>query len=604
MSKDDSPVALVLPAWAERVRQLYLAGEANVFIVHGNVQDYVFGGTKLMPMLEFIDAWMATTKKAVFEWSVYKGLTKRGAPDPAVPASEALGGMLATLKKLDTVMRRTETSSCLVVPHANALIPSGDAQYRSAEERMLLSALLDWSMDDKIAAGNNLVFLFAESTMDLPAELLANPRIATVQIALPDEAARLAVIRTASSRTDDGVARIAQQTAGLKLVQIHALFGKDKGMSVEDREKLVRGILVSQGASGPSLEERVKKMGDITGGMTPDEIAELLGSERSHRDADEEMLAALMVRKRALIEKECSGLIEFMDTRHGLDAVGGNDNIKHELMAIAKVIKSGDRRLAPMGLLAVGAMGSGKTFVIRAFLKEAGLTGLTLKNFRSKWVGSTESNLERVLATVRAMGPVALVIDESDRSFGNGESGGDSDGGTSSRIIARLKEFMSDTDNRGQVLFIMMTNRPDKLDTDIKRPGRLDRKIPFFYADNVADLRSIATVLCKRYGVSADPLVDDALVEGMRDYSNADIEALVGLYANNVQQSPEGDVAQLFKQALADFIPPREEGMITYMNLLAVKEASRKSLVPERYHHLYEGDALSTALAQAKRSLY
>lgn len=39
---------------------------------------------------------------------------------------------------------------------------------------------------------------------------------------------------------------------------------------------------------------------------------------------------------------------------------------------------------------------------------------------------------------------------------------------------------MSDPDNRGQVLFILMTNRPDKLDTDIKRPGRLDRKIPFF----------------------------------------------------------------------------------------------------------------------------
>ena len=39
MSKDETPVALVLPAWADRVRQLYLAGEANVFIVHGNVQD-------------------------------------------------------------------------------------------------------------------------------------------------------------------------------------------------------------------------------------------------------------------------------------------------------------------------------------------------------------------------------------------------------------------------------------------------------------------------------------------------------------------------------------------------------------------------------------
>ena len=598
MSKDETPSVVVLPAWAERVRQLYLAGEANVFIVHGNVQDYVLSGNKLMPMLDFIALWMESTRKSVYEWSVYKGLTKRG-------GKEQIGGdaMLEKLKRLDVIVRSTSENACLVLPHANALIPSGDPQFRSGEERMLLSALLDWSMDEKIAQGNNLVLLLAESTMDLPAELLANPRIATVQISLPDEAARLEVIRTASSRTDDGVARIAQQTAGLKLVQIQSLFGKDKGLSVSQREELVRTILVAQGASGDALEERVKKMGDITGGMTPDEIAHLLGGSRSHKDADEEMLAALMIRKRALIEKECSGLIEFMDTRHGLDAVGGNENIKHELMAIAKTIKAGDRRLSPMGLLAVGAMGSGKTFVIRAFLKEAGLTGLTLKNFRSKWVGSTESNLERVLATVRAMGPVALVIDESDRSFGNGE-GGDSDGGTSSRIIARLKEFMSDTDNRGQVLFIMMTNRPDKLDTDIKRPGRLDRKIPFFYAETVEDLRSIATVLCKRYGVSSEPLVSDEVVLGMKDYSNADIEALVGLYANNVQITPDGNVSDMFKQALGDFIPPREGGMITYMNLLAVKEASRKSLVPEKYHSLYEGNNLSVALADAKRALY
>jgi SpoVK/Ycf46/Vps4 family AAA+-type ATPase len=71
-----------------------------------------------------------------------------------------------------------------------------------------------------------------------------------------------------------------------------------------------------------------------------------------------------------------------------------------------------------MGLLAVGPMGAGKTFVIKAFLKEAGLSGIALKNFRSKWVGSTEANLDRVLATVKAMGPIALVIDEGDRSFG------------------------------------------------------------------------------------------------------------------------------------------------------------------------------------------
>ncbi len=80
---------------------------------------------------------------------------------------------------------------------------------------------------------------------------------------------------------------------------------------------------------------------------------------------------------------------------------------------------------------------------------------------------------------IQAIGQVIVIIDEGDRAFGTTD--GEGDGGTSSRVIARIKEFMSDTANRGRVLFLLMTNRPDKLDIDIKRAGRLDRKIPFLY---------------------------------------------------------------------------------------------------------------------------
>lgn len=104
-----------------------------------------------------------------------------------------------------------------------------------------------------------------------------------------------------------------------------------------------------------------------------------------------------------------------------------------------------------------------------------------------------------MLATVKAMGPIAVIIDEGDRSFGSG-GGDESDGGTSSRIIARLKEFMADTENRGRVLFVMMTNRPDKLDTDIKRPGRLDRKIPFFYCETPEERAQVLKAVLNRYG--------------------------------------------------------------------------------------------------------
>jgi SpoVK/Ycf46/Vps4 family AAA+-type ATPase len=272
-------------------------------------------------------------------------------------------------------------------------------------------------------------------------------------------------------------------------------------------------------------------------------------------------------------------------------------------MKIAATIKTGERKLAPMGLLAVGPMGVGKTFVIKAFLKEAGLPGVVLKNFRSKWVGSTESNLERVLKIIRAMSPIALVIDEGDRSFGNGGEGGETDGGTSSRVIARIKDFMSDPDNRGHVLTILMTNRPDKLDVDIKRPGRLDRKIPFFYVDTAADRLRIVGAILRRNGAALPEGEDAALtaaLEPLDGYSNADLEAIALLAMDTARNDGTAlGLAQL-QQAIADFIPPQHTDTIQLMELLAAQESSRRSLLPERFAKLSPSE-VSELIAELKR---
>ena len=90
---------------------------------------------------------------------------------------------------------------------------------------------------------------------------------------------------------------------------------------------------------------------------------------------------------------------------------------------------------------------------------------------------------------IQAIGQVVVIIDEGDRAFGNTD--GEGDGGTSSRVIARIKEFMSDTSNRGRILFLVMTNRPDKLDVDLKRAGRLDRKIPFLYVQTPEEVELV-----------------------------------------------------------------------------------------------------------------
>src|SRR5690606_6158776 len=137
-------------------------------------------------------------------------------------------------------------------------------------------------------------------------------------------------------------------------------------------------------------------------------------------------------------ERECFGLIEFVEPEHDFSVVGGIDEVKRELGSVARNLREGRKSRVPMGMLFTGPMGTGKTFVAEAFVKESGLTGIKLKNFRSKWVGATESNLERILGVVQGIGNVIVIIDEGDRSFGSGGGeGGEGDGGTSSRVVAR-----------------------------------------------------------------------------------------------------------------------------------------------------------------------
>ena len=144
----------------------------------------------------------------------------------------------------------------------------------------------------------------------------------------------------------------------------------------------------------------------------------------------------------------------------GLDAVAGHEGVKALLWETARALAQGRLDVVPMGYLICGPVGTGKSLIVRCFAKEIGIPVVELLNFRSKWQGQTEGNLERILGLLDAIGPVAVVVDEADAALGARETSGE-DSGVSERVFASLAAFMGDTRRRGKVVWFLMTSRPD-----------------------------------------------------------------------------------------------------------------------------------------------
>ena len=88
--------------------------------------------------------------------------------------------------------------------------------------------------------------------------------------------------------------------------------------------------------------------------------------------------------------------------------VVGHDAAKERLRQDAELLRRGRLDCIPMGYLLCGPVGTGKSFLAQCATGSLGVPCVVLKNFRSKYVGETEGNLEKVLTVLRGMGPVVV----------------------------------------------------------------------------------------------------------------------------------------------------------------------------------------------------
>jgi len=205
-----------------------------------------------------------------------------------------------------------------------------------------------------------------------------------------------------------------------------------------------------------------------------------------------------------------------------------------------------------------------------------------LKNFRDKWVGSTEGNLETIFRLLHALGRCIVFIDEADQALGRRQAD-TGDSGVGGRVYSMMAEEMSDTRNRGKIVWILASSRPDLIEVDLKRPGRVDVKIPLLPTQTPEDGFALLRALCKKRGMPLEkesfeklkPMVPDLLTPGAA-------EALA-VKAYRLTKTARISPIDALAACLKDYQPPVRPEVIDFQIDIALNEATDIAFVPERF---------------------
>ncbi len=177
----------------------------------------------------------------------------------------------------------------------------------------------------------------------------------------------------------------------------------------------------------------------------------------------------------------------------------------------------------PKGVLMHGPPGTGKTLLAKAVANESDAHFIAIQGpeIMSKYVGGSEEKLREFFEEAEENAPSIVFIDEIDAIAPKRE---EVSGETERRVVAQLLTLMDGLKTRGQVVVIGATNRPDALDTALRRGGRFDREIEIGVPDK--DGRGEVLQIHTR-GMPLDEKVDlDEIADTTHGFVGADLEML------------------------------------------------------------------------------
>ena len=546
------------PGWARTLAERYYTKTISTFILHGAVRDLQpaddgKGGRRFVPLRAFLADELFGTRDLVVFYDRSSGI-RCATPEMqkdfmgAVQGYDSLFGTeyakavpkdparaFPLMESYARVRIADGKSIAIVIDFAETVAPALDIGTSSGEDRYALVTLVKWAQDPQFLIADFSICLIAENLAELNPRIARNPYAVTIEILLPGEKER-------HDYVDYKIAGSGKRRQDVSEVTVDALAQMTAGMS-----RVALDRVLSEAIAGPKLTvERLKE------------------------------------KKKEIIQAECHGLLEFIEPAFSIDMVSGHGKAKQLLRSAAKAITSGKRDVVPMGFLIAGPIGTGKTFLATCFAGEIGIPCVKFMNFRSQWQGVTEGNLEKIFNLLKAMWPVAVIIDEADAFLGNRNASGDS--GTSSRVFASIAAFMGNTEYRGKIVWFLLTCRPDLLPVDLKRQGRAEEHLALFYPESPAERLELIKTMARKARVSFEGDLAEVLPKDLPQMSGADVEAaLVRARLRAVNDKREKVTAEDLRLTFDDFVPPSYPLEVELQTLVAVAECTSRDLLPDSY---------------------
>ena len=542
-----------LPAWARELISLYESNAYTQFILYGNVSDRVLLPVTPQPEIrslkDFVLRVLLPGFDVILSYDLGSGIrVEKGealfrewpfardhADLPRAPraAVETLTHYFRYCANLRRLRSRTVQVAC-VVSGANLVAPmlQGGVHYDLSALAMLLR---DWSSEELLWEIPFATFLITENQNDLHPLLQNNPRAAHIEVPLPAEPELATALEVFASRYPTALREYGAEPA------------RAAGALVGATLSSIEGLLKTKEYAGEPIDG-----GD------------------------------LVALKKQLVERDANDLIEFVKPDRSLDDYHGQSAVKDWLRKDLQLWQQGDLAALPMGYLLCGPVGTGKTYLVECLAGEADVPVVKFKNFRDKWVGSTESNLERIFRLLHALGRCIVFVDEADQALGR-RTGGSGDSGVSGRVYSMMADEMSDTRNRGRILWVLASSRPDLIEVDLKRPGRVDVKIPLFPTTEAREGFALIRALCRKRGVDVPESAWEQLEPKLPvSITPGSAEALAVKVYRTVRTEGMSPVDAL-AACLADWRSPVPASVMDFQIGLAATEASDFSFVPEAF---------------------